>query len=414
MRRAPLTRLGRAALAGGAGLALLAMPLGGLLSAQGPAQAQGVLGPSAATAPPPRPATVTQGALSAAEALRGAIAALERAGSGREQVAALSQTIRAYEAGMAELRGGLRRASLREAEIRKQFNDKRDRLSGMLAAMMEIGDSPAPATLLHPAGPEAAVRAGLLLSEVTPALQFEASGLARDLDEIGQIRALQEGALGLLDAGLAAAQAARANLSQAMADRSQLPRRFLEDPEELRALVQSAATLDSLSDGIAVMEKDIGAPMEDFESAKGSLALPVLGTILRRPGEADAAGIRRPGLLLATRPAALVTTPWPATVRYRGPFLDYGNVMILEPANGYLLVLAGLGSVYGQTGDVLEAGAPVGLMGGAEPGGREFLEAVEKGGGADRTETLYIELRDGRTPLDPAEWFADTAETKDD
>jgi septal ring factor EnvC (AmiA/AmiB activator) len=130
--------------------------------------------------------------------------------------------------------------------------------------------------------------------------------------------------------------------------------------------------------------------------------------LLRRAGEPDAAGITRPGLVIATRPAALVTSPWPATIRYRGPLLDYGNVMVLEPAEGYLLVLAGMATVYGATGDVIEAGAPVGLMGGAEPTGREFLTAVSRGGSADRTETLYLELRKGKTPVNPAEWFTET------
>ena len=56
-----------------------------------------------------------------------------------------------------------------------------------------------------------------------------------------------------------------------------------------------------------------------FATAKARLPLPVFGAILRRPGEADAAGVSRPGLTLATRPRALVTAPWPATIRYLGP-----------------------------------------------------------------------------------------------
>lgn len=391
---------------GPTGYVLLAAALG--LAA--PALAQEAELSAAARGAPPRPVTVAQDAVTAADELRSAIAALRRAGTGREQVAALSQTIRAYETGLASLRGGLRKAALREAEIAADLEARRDRLSRLLGAMMTMQSSPAPLTLLHPDGPEAAVRAGMILSDVTPALQDEASMLSRDLEEVAQIRALQEGAVELLSSGLTAAQEARTALSQAMQDRTDLPRRFLEDPEELQALLTSADTLEAFTLGIAGMEQDIGPPMEDFAGAQGSLPLPVLGTVLRGAGQADAAGIRRPGLLIATRPAALVTTPWPATIRYRGPLLDYGNVMILEPAEGYLLVLAGLGTVYGSTGDVLEAGAPVGLMGGAEPGGQEFLAAAQEGGGADRTETLYIELRQGKKPVDPAAWFTETRE----
>src|SRR5690606_35510960 len=90
--------------------------------------------------------------------------------------------------------------------------------------------------------------------------------------------------------------------------------------------------------------------------------------------------------------------------------LDYGNVMIAEPASGYLLVLAGLGSIFGDTGDVLDAGAPVGLMGGIASEGATLAGGDKDGGGAERTETLYIELRQGKEPVDPAPWFTETSE----
>ena len=121
---------------------------------------------------------------------------------------------------------------------------------------------------------------------------------------------------------------------------------------------------------------------------------------------ADATGTRRPGLTLATRAHALVLSPWPATIRYRGPLLDYGNVMILEPGGGYLLVLAGMDILYGEVGEVVAAGAPLGLMGGTEAASDDLFAAVEDDGGARETETLYLELRQGATPVDPAEWFA--------
>jgi septal ring factor EnvC (AmiA/AmiB activator) len=86
--------------------------------------------------------------------------------------------------------------------------------------------------------------------------------------------------------------------------------------------------------------------------------------------------------------------------------------MVLEPAEGYLLVLAGLGTVYGETGDVLQKGAPIGLMGGIAPGakefGKEFVQAAQDGGSAGLSATLYLELRKGDTPVDPAPWFTQT------
>ena len=347
----------------------------------------------------------------AASQLRDAIDALNDARGSRDRVAALTRTIRAYEAGLSALRDALRRASVRETEILAAFEARRDRISQLLAVMAAMERDPEPLLLFHPDGPLGAARSGMILGSVTPALQTEATGIAEALKELKRLRTLQAETAETLERGLGAAQTARTALSQAIQDRTDLPRRFLEDPEELTALLESAESLDVFAIGLSRMETDIGAPMEDFEGAKGTLPLPVRGTLLRRAGEPDAAGIRRPGIILATLPGALVTAPWPATIRYRGPLLDYGNVMIMEPASGYLLVLAGLGTVFGDTGDVLEAGAPVGLMGGApEAPGGPIAAGNEETGVAGRTETLYMELRQGKEPVDPGPWFATTRE----
>ena len=87
-------------------------------------------------------------------------------------------------------------------------------------------------------------------------------------------------------------------------------------------------------------------------------------------------------------------------------------MIVLEPGDGYLLVLAGLGTVYGEVGEVIATGAPLGLMGGSDGTGTEFIAtAPEDGSGARDTETLYMELRQGAEPVDPMDWFAATATT---
>lgn len=366
-----------------------------------------VLSAGAAMASP-----AAESALQAADDLRASIAALDQAKTKADRIAALTETISAYEAGLGALRDGLRRAAIREGEIKAGFDAKREEIGRLLGVMSTMERSEGPLLLLHPAGPLGSARSGMVLSAVTPALQAEAEAMRGDLEEIRTLQDLQMNAKKTLEQGLFSVQSARTALSEAVAERAALPGRYLEDPEELRKLVESADTLEGFATGLADLDSDIGAPLEDFAGAEGTLGLPVMGSVLRRFNEADAAGIRRPGILIATAPAALVTAPWPATIRYRGPLLDYGNVMILEPAEGYLLVLAGLGTVYGETGDVLPRGAPIGLMGGTEPSaeefGADFIRSAQKGGGAGRTETLYMELRKGDKPVDPAAWFTQT------
>ena len=348
--------------------------------------------------------TGAEQAAAASASLAEAVQALETATKARDRVAALTQTIRAYEEGLAALREALRQAELRETTLTLSFNAKRDRIGQLLGVLARMEAEPGPLLLLHPDGPLGTARSGMILAEVTPALQAETDQLKAELAELAQLRALQTAAGKTLAEGLRAAQEARAALSQAISDRTDLPRRFTEDPEVLKGLLDSADTLEAFAAGLSVTDDPDGG--SSFATARATLPLPVFGAILRRPGETDAAGVRRPGLTLATRPRALVTAPWPSTIRYLGPLLDYGNVIVLEPGDGYLLVLAGLDSLYGEVGEVIAAGAPLGLMGGGTGEGQD-------GSGAQGTETLYLELRQGAEPVDPMPWFAATAATGD-
>ncbi|OJY31999.1 MAG: peptidase M23 [Rhodobacterales bacterium 65-51] len=352
-------------------------------------------------------ASVAEQAQTAARNLQEAVVALGEARQARDRVQALTRTITAYEQGLTALRESLRQASIREATLLYQFEAKRDRLARLLGVLGRMESDPAPLLLLHPSGPLGTVRSGMMIADVTPAIRAEAETLRAQLQEVRDLRALQTAAGRTLADGLRAAQEARTALSQAISERTQLPKRFTEDPEVLKNLLQSADTLDAFAAGLSLNEVEAEG-MADFGFSHGKLPLPALGTLLRRPDEADSAGVRRPGMVLATRPRALVTAPWSGTIRYRGPLLNFGNVMILEPGPGYLLVLAGLETVYGEVGEVVAAGAPLGLMGGGEPGVDEFLVPAQDGATRE-TATLYVELRQGGQPVDPMPWFEATA-----
>ncbi|MBF9058693.1 peptidoglycan DD-metalloendopeptidase family protein [Rhodobacterales bacterium HKCCSP123] len=345
----------------------------------------------------------------AAEMLEQAGFALLEAEGARDRVEALTQTVRAYEEGLLALREGIRQAALRERTILLVFEAERDRLSRLLGVLQSIEGAPAPLLLMHPEGALGTARSGMIVSEVTPAVAEEARALRGQLQELATLRALQDGAVAQLTAALERAQDARSALSQAIAERRMLPENFSRDEAGMTELLDSVESLDGLA-ALLSADPPEGAPdLPDFSDARGSLPMPILGTLLRSYGEADAAGVTRPGLVLATRPRALVTAPWPASVRYAGPLLDYGNVIILEPEGGYLVVLAGLGTLYVSAGGLVPSGAPLGLMPG-DPGAEneELILREPQTAGAGLAETLYIELRENGAPVDPADWFAET------
>ena len=346
-------------------------------------------------------------AASALEDLSAARDLLEAAKGGRERVAALSETVRAYEAGLSAVRAGLRRATIRERELSLKLAGQEEEIAALLTVLQARGRAGSPSLFLHPEGALGTARAGMIVSQMTPALNAQADALRETLVEVSTLRQLQAGAERSLQEGLTGVQDARTALSQAVADRTDLPRRFTEDPIKTALLIATTETLEAFAAGLGEIS---GGPLETAANAdvfdqKGALPLPVAGRVLRRAGEADAAGIKRPGVLLATRPRALVSAPVAATIRYQGPLLDFGNVMILEPKSGLLMVFAGLDVVYGRTGEVIAEGAPLGLMGGKDAAIGEILTQVGDGTGSDLSQSLYLEVREDNEPVNPESWF---------
>jgi septal ring factor EnvC (AmiA/AmiB activator) len=123
--------------------------------------------------------------------------------------------------------------------------------------------------------------------------------------------------------------------------------------------------------------------------AKGSLRLPVVGTLLP-PGAGPT-----PGLSYATLPGAQVIAPSDGKVLFAGPYHKSGQVLILEITTGYDLVLAGLGRVTVKPNDEVLAGEPVGTM----PGG-----TIPADSGSENR--LYFELRRDGHGLNPAPWLS--------
>lgn len=347
-------------------------------------------------------------ALAAVREIEDAVTMLARADEAPDRVAALTETTRAFEGGLAAMREGLRQVSAREAALANELASRDSEIAALLGTLEVMGGTETPVVFLHPSGAVGTARSAMIVADVSRALDARAAHLRAQLEEVRVLRQLQESAAETLATGLRGIQEARTELSQAVAERKDLPRKFTEDPIKTALLIASTETLGAFATGLSdISTEENSVELPSVSARKGEIPMPVQGRVLRRAGEADAAGITRQGVILATRPRALVTSPTAATIRYRGPLLDLGNVIILEPETDLLFVFAGLDVVYGASGDIVAAGAPVGLMGGSDPDLDAVLSAAGTGeaSGNERSETLYIEVRQDNSPQDPAGWF---------
>ena len=331
---------------------------------------------------------------------------LERSKSAKDRISALTDAILSFEESLSLARDSLRQISVLEARAQQKLSVEEEAYAELIGVLLSIDKSPIQAELLHPDGPMATARGGMLIADLLPALEEKVQSLRSDLEAARYLSELQYQVTLDLQAGLVALQETRAALGRAIADRDDLPKRFVEDPVQTAILLAAADTLDIFADGLSLIAKnEAEGSLPDITTRKGTLPMPVKGKVIRYFNEADAAGIKRPGIVVATSDNALVRTPTAATIRYRGPLLDYGLVSILEPQQDILYILAGLSTVYGDIGEVLPAGSPVGLMGMSEIfDEKNLIETLNESGGL-RGETIYIEVRVNKAPENPLTWF---------
>ncbi len=187
----------------------------------------------------------------AAEALEAASILLGPAKSANNRVAALTDTVRAYEDGLTAMREGLRAAAIRETELSRKLAAQEAEVAQLLGVLSSVGGRAAPQTLLHPQGPLGTARSGMLVAAVTPGLAAKAAQVRADLEEVTALRALQQNAANTLQDGLSGVQAARTALSKAIADRTELPMRFTEDPVKTAILISSTETLQGFASGLS-------------------------------------------------------------------------------------------------------------------------------------------------------------------
>jgi septal ring factor EnvC (AmiA/AmiB activator) len=332
-----------------------------------------------------------------------------------------------------------RLATLTETEsaMRKSLENRRGVIADVLAVLQRMGRNPPPAILVKPQDMAQAIRAAILLGAVVPELRAETLALADDLDELAKLRKsiaaeredLAKRAQGLVEdrtrlaALIDARQESLAEAEKALdaeRDRAADLARQAATLKDLIAGIESqnaakaASAADSASKGdeaaaaevkmraAALQGKDPAKlkPSLAFADARGTLDLPVAGSIVKAFGEPDAYGGAEKGVSIATPPLATVASPVDGSVVFSGPYRTYGQLLIINAGGGYYVILAGMDRINVTTRQFVLAGEPVATM----------------GDGASRTATaaaigaaqpiLYIEFRKDGAAIDPGPWWA--------
>nr|WP_255714732.1 peptidoglycan DD-metalloendopeptidase family protein [Pelagibacterium xiamenense] len=323
-----------------------------------------------------------------------------------------------------------------ERGIRARLDGHDRSISGLLASLQRISANPPPAMIVNPSDAVGSARAAMLLGSVLPQLQDSAAEVTEDLEALQALKSDVEAEAQELSANLQTLREERLRISTIIQARTRgmewLSEDLLVEQAEAQALADRATSLEQLIAGLetriaAVTAADAATraanagqtvPPLDVEtlriafsdatrtepavplvSARGFLAQPVSGESFLPYGAADGYGGTAQGIAIAAEPGDEVVTPADGWVVYKGPFLNYGQIIILNAGQDYMIVLAGLNRIDVDEGQFVRMGQSLGTMG-ESPIGHLLAANPDLTG-----PTLYVELREGGIPIDPEGWW---------
>lgn len=295
------------------------------------------------------------------------------------QLGRLGGAAEAEDARLAAQRARLAELGRREQALSVELSGERATLGRLLSALMLMGRRPPPPLLVPADRAVDTVRASILIRAATPAVERRARSLADRQAEIGRLRRL----------------AALSSETLFTAESDRLNRRA--EIETLRArraalaatLTADAKRADRAAEALEARIRELGgrvdpvAPTTTTDDLPGGLTRlspPVTGAPAHRYSRAS------PGWTWRGAAGEPVSAPAPGVVAFSGAVGGWGEVVILDLGPGWRVVLAGMDVRIVEAGQTVEAGRPLGEV------GREDAD-------------VYLELRRGDRPVDPARWL---------
>ncbi|MDD4556057.1 MAG: peptidoglycan DD-metalloendopeptidase family protein [Alphaproteobacteria bacterium] len=288
-----------------------------------------------------------------------------------------------------------------------------ERLIKSISALQNLALKPTESLLVQPLTPVEIIRSAMLLRETIPTLEQNASRIKQDLERIETKRKLVETQVTRINGQNKKLEKDQVKLKVLAKKKSQMKNvveaKSVQTKKKMDTLASQAKDLRDLLNKLEAQrqvklaqERKQRAQKTDlkktqpegiketgkaFARAKGKLEMPARGTIVTSYGQETARGVTSKGISLRTRNSAQVTAIFDGVVAFAGPFRGYGNLIIIEHGDGYLTLLAGLGTIDCEVGQLLLAGEPIGQM--------------PENGDAK----LYVEFRQENKNINPTTWF---------
>jgi murein hydrolase activator len=338
----------------------------------------------------------------------------------------IAKQVQNQEAAVGAAEANVLKLRKEEITIRADLAEKQDVLSQLLAGLQRLEQNPPPALVVEPRDVLSALRGAMMFGSIVPELRGEAEALSRKLVRLEKIRGEVELEKIALNNSMVDLKTSQIDLGQLILQKKQL---VFDSAGKLESEKKRAAELASKAKSLKQLVAELTAARlkEEAEKSKQALALeaerkrqaeallkppmvfsaslgrldyPAQGQILKRYGDDDGLGSSLRGMAVATQKSAQITAPVDGKVEFAGPFRSYGQLLILDPGEGYLVLLAGMTKISAEMGQTIRAGEPLGNMGDGPSSVTLLGDQVQ-----EARPVLYVEFRKNGEAVDSAPWW---------
>lgn len=327
----------------------------------------------------------------------------------KNDLVSLTGRVQDQERELSDLETRLSQLNRDKANIQSSLTKQKKSIADLVMALERIRRLPPETLIARPDAPLETAQAATVLSAILPELDRKSKKLRLDLEELESIQTELEAKKKKAEEAASVLKADQKKLDVAMdqrqSDLKDARQKMAAKEASITKLSQTAKDLDDLIAKVEQRNKDLESrtgnsprmispkiskqpemSAADIRSI-GANRMPVNGVVLTKFGDRDDIGAISQGITIEARPGALVSAPVGGTVRYAGPFKKYGSIVLIEHANKFHSLVAGLGKIDAFVGQKVVAGEPLGRL-------------------PDYTGRLYYELRYRGEPVNPSKQFS--------
>lgn len=326
--------------------------------------------------------------------------------STKEQLIKIAEDINTNETELKALQQRIKNLEEKKDTLNQNVQNDKKSIARLITVLQRIKRTPPEAMFAKNQSPYKTAQSISIMRNIIPSINKHAEKLNATLNDLNDVTDNLKEERTALMAQSEELQVRRKKLSILLSKRKTLHAQIDQDIkireitiqkislqakslEELVTRIKKEEQLEEKRRKAAHLSKPKPKPV--ITKDEGDARLPISGIIRTGYNKTDDLGAKSKGLTIEGRANSLVIAPLNGKIQYTGTFKRYGNLVIIEHANGYHSLIAGMSIINVNVGANVKTGEPIGSLPNSSLNPRP---------------TVYYELRRNGKPVNPARKFA--------